>query len=278
MSGLAVAEDAVPAAVEPAVTTAAADAPAAAPAAAADASAPAAAPVAAPVPEPKLDSGNTAWMLTATALVLFMTIPGLALFYGGMVRKKNVLSTMMQSFAITALMTIIWMVAGYSLAFAPGAAVHRRAGQDVPQRRGCERTDRRSRRKYSGNRVRDLPDDLCHHHPGPDHRCLCRSHEVLRDAVVHGHLVAGGVRTDYSLGVGRHGGWLFTKGILDYAGGTVVHINAGIAGLVVAIVLGKRVGYGKEADGAAQPGADHHGRCHAVGGLVRLQRRLRSGC
>ncbi|MFA5083726.1 MAG: hypothetical protein WC474_14330, partial [Hydrogenophilaceae bacterium] len=78
---------------------------------------------AAPAPEaaaaeaPKLDSGNTAWMLTSTALVLFMTIPGLALFYGGMVRKKNVLATMMQSFAITAMITVLWMVIGYSLAF-----------------------------------------------------------------------------------------------------------------------------------------------------------------
>ena len=89
--------------------------PAAAPAAAAPATA---APAATPAPTPqKLDSGNTAWMLTSTALVLFMTIPGLALFYGGMVRKKNVLATMMQSFAITALITLVWMVAGYSIAF-----------------------------------------------------------------------------------------------------------------------------------------------------------------
>lgn len=70
--------------------------------------------------EPKLDSGNTAWMLASTALVLLMTIPGLALFYGGMVRKKNVLATMMQSFAITALVTVLWTVVGYSLAFSEG--------------------------------------------------------------------------------------------------------------------------------------------------------------
>ncbi|MDD4880179.1 MAG: ammonia channel protein, partial [Gallionellaceae bacterium] len=76
------------------------------------------APEAAPAAEaPKLDSGATAWMLTSTALVLFMTIPGLALFYGGMVRKKNVLATMMQSFAITAMITVLWMVVGYSIAF-----------------------------------------------------------------------------------------------------------------------------------------------------------------
>jgi len=71
-------------------------------------------------PAPALDTGNTAWMLTSTALVLMMTIPGLALFYGGMVRKKNVLATVMQSFAITALVTILWFVLGYSLAFTDG--------------------------------------------------------------------------------------------------------------------------------------------------------------
>ncbi|MGE5768195.1 MAG: ammonia channel protein, partial [Bacteroidota bacterium] len=69
---------------------------------------------------PAIDSGDTAWMLTATALVLLMTIPGLALFYGGMVRKKNVLATIMQSFAITCLMSVLWMVIGYSLAFTDG--------------------------------------------------------------------------------------------------------------------------------------------------------------
>src|SRR5436853_216293 len=73
-------------------------------------------------PAPALDTGNTAWMLTSTALVLMMTIPGLALFYGGMVRKKNVLATVMQSFAITCLVTVLWVVAGYSIAFIPGGA------------------------------------------------------------------------------------------------------------------------------------------------------------
>src|ERR1700758_4895406 len=71
---------------------------------------------------PKIDTGDTAWMLTSTALVLMMTIPGLALFYAGMVRKKNILATMMQSFTITCLVTIVWMVAGYSLAFTNGGA------------------------------------------------------------------------------------------------------------------------------------------------------------
>ncbi len=79
-------------------------------------------------PAPTLDSGDTAWMLTSTALVLMMTIPGLALFYGGMVRKKNVLATAMQSFAITCLVTILWMIAGYSLAFTDGGSLNAYVG------------------------------------------------------------------------------------------------------------------------------------------------------
>ena len=81
---------------------------------------------------PKIDCGDTAWMLTSTALVLLMTIPGLALFYAGMVRKKNVLATMMQSFIITCLVTVVWMVAGYSLAFTNGNRLFRR-----PRRGSC---------------------------------------------------------------------------------------------------------------------------------------------
>ena len=77
--------------------------------------------------KPKLDTGDTAWMLTSTALVLMMTIPGLALFYGGMVRKKNVLATVMQSFAVTCLVTVLWLIVGYSLAFTPRQHRHRRA-------------------------------------------------------------------------------------------------------------------------------------------------------
>src|SRR6476661_10975399 len=75
-------------------------------------------------PAPKLDSGDTAWMLTSMALVLMMTIPGLALFYGGMVRKKNVLATVMQSFAVTCLVTVLWMIIGYSLAFTDGGSMN----------------------------------------------------------------------------------------------------------------------------------------------------------
>ena len=80
----------------------------------------------APAAAPKLDTGDTAWMLISTALVLMMTIPGLALFYGGMVRKKNVLSTVMQSFAITCMISVLWLIVGYSLAFTPGSTARRR--------------------------------------------------------------------------------------------------------------------------------------------------------
>jgi Amt family ammonium transporter len=126
--GLAYSEDKPAATAAPAAASPAAAAPtAAAPATEAPA---AASPAAAPPPAPtkpekvkadKINSGDTAWMLTSTALVLFMTIPGLALFYGGMVRKKNVLATLMQSFAITCLVTILWTICGYSLAFMPGS-------------------------------------------------------------------------------------------------------------------------------------------------------------
>jgi len=94
-------------------------------------------PVLAQDAKPKLDSGDTAWMLTSTVIVLMMTIPGVALFYAGMVRKKNVLATLMQSFAITCLVTIIWMVAGYSLAFSNGgnAYVGKRPGCSLPPSR-----------------------------------------------------------------------------------------------------------------------------------------------
>ncbi len=91
-------------------------------------------PVAAVVADAKIDSGDTAWMLTSTALVLMMTIPGLALFYAGMVRKKNILATMMQSFIICCLVTVTWMVAGYSLAFTNGEPLHRRPQPLLPER------------------------------------------------------------------------------------------------------------------------------------------------
>ena len=207
----------------------------------------AAAPTPAPAPvAQKLDSGNTAWMLTSTALVLFMTIPGLALFYGGMVRKKNVLATMMQSFAITCLVTILWMVAGYSLAFREGS----------PYLGGLDRLflNGMGVASFAGTDGANIPETVF--------MVFQMTFAIITPALIAG---AFADRMKFSAMLWFIGiwllavyapiahwvwgpkGWLLDKGVLDYAGGTVVHINAGIAGLVAAIVLGKRLGYGKEA-------------------------------
>ena len=135
--------------------------------------------------KPKLDTGDTAWMLTSTALVLMMTIPGLALFYGGMVRKKNVLATVMQSFAITCLVTVLWLVVGYSLAFTSGSTII--GGLSRVFLRGLTLDGVHELAKTIPETVfMMLPDDLRHHHAGADRRRLRRPHEVLGDDVVHG--------------------------------------------------------------------------------------------
>lgn len=197
-------------------------------------------------PAQKLDSGNTAWMLTSTALVLFMTIPGLALFYGGMVRKKNVLATLMQSFAITCLVTVIWMVAGYSLAFRAGTPFI--GGLDRLFLHGMGVND------LAGNDGANIPESVF--------MMFQMTFAIITPALIAG---AFAERMKFSAmllfmalwsllvyapiahWVWAPDGWLSKMGILDYAGGTVVHINAGIAGLVAALMLGKRIGYGKQA-------------------------------
>jgi Amt family ammonium transporter len=192
---------------------------------------------------PKLDTGDTAWMLTSTAIVLMMTIPGLALFYGGMVRKKNVLTLVMQVFAITCLITIIWFVAGYSLAFTDGGALN----------------------AYVGGLSKALLEGV-----GKDALSGTIPESVfftfqLTFAIITPVLIIGAFvdRMKFSAVLlfmalwsllvyspVTHwvwgGGFLADAGVLDFAGGTVVHINAGIAGLVCAIFLGKRYGYGAE--------------------------------
>lgn len=195
-----------------------------------------------PAAAPTLDAGNTAWMITATALVLLMTIPGVALFYGGMVRKKNVLSMMMMSFVTVALVTILWTAISYSLAFAEGNAFVGGLGKAMLAGVGV------------GTLSGTIPESVFFMFQ-------------LTFAIITAALITGAVadRMKFSAllwfisiwsvvvyapithWVWAAGGWLFDKGILDYAGGTVVHINAGVAGLVAAIVLGKRLGYGKEA-------------------------------
>jgi ammonium transporter, Amt family len=214
-----------------------------------------AAPAAATKPEvvesKTINSGDTAWMLTSTALVLFMTIPGLALFYGGMVRKKNVLATLMQSFAITALVTILWMVLGYSLAFMPGSEWL--GGFDRVMLNGM----------FYGKEAGKLS---VHHLATNIPESVFFMYQ-LTFAIITPALIAGAfaermkfsamlifialwsilVYAPVAHWVWEPSGWLAAKGVLDFAGGTVVHINAGIAGLVCALVLGKRIGFGKEA-------------------------------
>ncbi len=198
-----------------------------------------------------INSGDTAWMLMSTALVLFMTIPGLALFYGGMVRKKNVLATLMQSFAITALVTILWMVLGYSLAFMPGS----------------EWLGGFDRVMLNGMVYMKEVGKLSVHHLATNIPESVFFMYQLTFAIITPALIAGAfaermkfsammifmalwslvVYAPVAHWVWEPSGWLAAKGVLDFAGGTVVHINAGVAGLVCALVLGKRIGFGKEA-------------------------------
>jgi ammonium transporter, Amt family len=199
----------------------------------------------------KINSGDTAWMLTSTALVLMMTIPGLALFYGGMVRKKNVLATLMQSFAITCVVTILWWLIGYSWAFTPGSAYLGGA----------------SRALFSGMTFMKDANKLTVSHLALTIPETIYAMFQLTFAIITPALIAGAFadRMKFSAmlvfmsvwsllvycpiahWVWEPSGWLAVKGVLDYAGGTVVHINAGIAGLASCLALGKRVGYGKEA-------------------------------
>ena len=188
--------------------------------------------------EVELSAGDTAWMLTATALVLFMTIPGLSLFYAGMVRAKNVLSVLMQCFTITALMTILWALYGYSIAFGGEGAYW--GGLDKLFLRGV------------------TVDSLSGSIPETVFMTFQMTFAIITPALIVG---AFAERMKFSamlwfMGlwltlvyapithwVWGDGGWLGNMGILDFAGGTVVHINAGIAGLIAALVLGKRKGY-----------------------------------
>ena len=225
-------------------------APAAAPATASTAPA-AAAPAAA---TQKTDTGDTAWMLTSTALVLMMTIPGLALFYGGMVRRKNVIATVAQSFAITALVTVIWFVAEYSIAF----GTHANAGMN---------------RWWGGfgqvflKGISPVPDAKPYTIAGaantiPEYVFMMyqMTFAIITPALICGAfaerfkfsalLLFTALWSLFVYGPIAHwvwgGGFLGGLGVLDFAGGTVVHINAGVAGLVCALVLGPRVGLGRE--------------------------------
>jgi Amt family ammonium transporter len=189
---------------------------------------------------PKLDSGDTAWMITATALVLFMTVPGLALFYGGMVRAKNVLSVLMQCFAITSLVSILWAIYGYTLAFSDGGALQSFIG-------GVEKL------YLSGVGVKAINGSI----PETVFMTFQMTFAIITPALIVGAFAErmkfsalmwfmGLWLTFVYLPIAHWvwgGGWLGAMGVLDFAGGTVVHINAGIAGLMAALMLGKRKGY-----------------------------------
>ncbi len=188
-----------------------------------------------------LSAGDTAWMITATVLVLFMTIPGLSLFYAGMVRSKNVLSVMMQCFVITALMSILWVLFGYSLAFGDGGSMNAFWGGFGNAMLANMTVD-----SMSGT----IPESVF--------MTFQMTFAVITPALIVGAfaervkfsamLIFMAVWLTIVYAPVCHwvwgGGWLGSKfAIIDFAGGTVVHINAGIAGLVACIVLGKRKGY-----------------------------------
>ena len=147
-------------------------------------------------------AGDNAWMLISAALVLMMTGPGLALFYGGLVRRKNVLGTMMHSFILMAVVTVLWAVVGYSLAFGGGIAVHRRSALRLSERRG-QRAQCRLRRHHSAADLHDLPADVRDHHAGADLRRLRRADEVQRHAAVHDAVDADRLLPDGAHGVGQ---------------------------------------------------------------------------
>jgi len=202
---------------------------------------------------PAIDTGDTAWMLTSTGLVLLMTIPGLALFYAGMVRKKNVLATMMQSFSIAALVSVVWMVAGYSLAFGEGNAWIGDLSRLLLA--GLEKNWDKPFTLGSGDAAvaMTIPETVF--------LTFQMTFAIITPALITGAF-ADRMRFSALLvftilwsllvyapvahWVWHPNGWIFGLGALDFAGGTVVHINAGVAGLVCSIVVGKRMGYGQE--------------------------------
>ncbi len=195
-----------------------------------------------------VNSGDTAWMLTSSVLVLMMTIPGLALFYGGMVRKKNILATLAQSFGATCVITVLWMIIGYSIAFTDGGANNAFIGGF----------------KYfllaPLNGDINIASKLAPTIPETVYMFFQMTFAIITPALIAGALADRMKYSSFLIFMGAWlllvycpiahwvwgGGWLGTKGALDFAGGTVVHLNAGTAGLVTALMLGKRKGLGTE--------------------------------
>jgi len=186
-----------------------------------------------------VDSGDTAWLLTSTALVLFMTLPGLALFYGGLVRAKNALSVLMQCFAIACLSSLLWVLCGYGLAFGDGGAANAFIGSGRWLLAGVTRD------AESGT----LPESVF--------VMFQMTFAIITPALVVGAFAERMKFSAVLLFSGLWlllvyvpichwvwgGGWLAARGLLDFAGGTVVHINAGVAAIVAAKVLGNRAGF-----------------------------------
>lgn len=244
----------------PVAATVASEAPAAIAAPAPVEAAPAAAAEAAPPPpaptkpfmakQDTINAADTAWMMTSTALVLLMTLPGIALFYGGMVRKKSVINTMASVVAIAGLLSLLWFAVGYSLAFTPGSA----------WLGGGERM------WFSGLGYMKEAGLVAVSHIAPNVPESVYAMFQLTFFIITGALIVGALveRMRFSamlwfIGmwsvvvyapiahwVWEPSGWLVQMGVLDFAGGAVVHINAGISGLVCAYMLGARKGYGKE--------------------------------
>ena len=195
-----------------------------------------------------LDSGDTAWMLTSTALVLFMTIPGLSLFYGGLVRVKNVLSVLMQCFALTGIMTLVWVFWGYSLAFDT-------QGMQAGVTNLSSFVGGLSKAFMRGVGVDSMVGTI----PETVFATFQMTFAIITPALIVGGFAE---RMKFSAMIlfmvvwstlvyapvchmawGGGGAYFFDMGVLDFAGGTVVHINAGIAALVAAVMIGKRKGY-----------------------------------
>ncbi|MFO1082191.1 MAG: ammonium transporter [Reyranellaceae bacterium] len=203
------------------------------------------APAAMAADKPVIDTGDTAWLLVATTLVLMMNIPGLALFYAGMVRKKNVLATAIQAFAVAALVTVLWFAAGYSLAFTNGGELNGVVG-------ALSRAFGRGLQGSTHELARTVPENVFLMYQA--------TFAIITPAIIAG---AFAERMKFSAMMWFMGLWLLfvyvpvahwvwgggflaTAGVLDFAGGLVVHLNAGLAGLVCCIVVGRRRGYGHD--------------------------------
>jgi Amt family ammonium transporter len=192
---------------------------------------------------PKIDSGDTAWMLVSSVLVLMMTIPGLALFYAGMVRRKNILATLAQSFGATCVITVLWMVIGYSIAFTGSGRLIGGFRYFLLAPMGLTAVS---------NLAPTIPESV--------YMMFQMTFAIITPALIAGALADRMKFSAFLLFMAAWlllvycpiahwvwgGGWLGAAGALDYAGGTVVHLNAGTAGLVAALMLGKRKGLGTE--------------------------------